>query len=210
MSEMTETCSPKSRQKRRLVLGVDTLTAIADRGYYKAEEVKACEDNNITLYIPKSDTSGSRAKGLFTKDKFIYIADVDEYECPAGERMTYRSTNSERGKLMRRYATRACVTCAIKDKCTTGKEYRVRRWEYEDVLDRAQDRLNANWGMMVIRSATVEHPFGTIKSWMGYTHFLTKTLAGVRTEMSLHVLAYNMKRIINIMGIGPLMEAMRA
>ncbi len=193
------------------VLGVDSLTAIADRGYYKGEEIKKCEDKNIILFIPKSDTSGNRAKDLFTKDKFIYIADVDEYECPAGARMTYRYTNEERGKSIRRYATPACTTCAIKDKCTTGKgARRMRRWEHEDVLDRAQERLNANWGMMVTRSATVEHPFGTIKSWMGYTHFLTKTLDGVRTEMSLHVLAYNMKRMINIMGIGPLMEAMRA
>ena len=194
----------------KAVLGVDALTAIADRGYYKGEEIKACEDNNITLYIPKSDTSGNRRKGLFTKDKYIYLADVDEYECPAGERMTYRYTNNEKGKLIRRYATPACAACAIKDKCTSGQEYRVRRWEHEDVLDKVQDRLNANWGMMVTRSATVEHPFGTIKSWMGYTHFLTKTLGGVRTEMALHVLAYNMKRMINIMGIGPLMEAMRA
>jgi transposase len=193
----------------KAVLGVDALTAIADRGYYKGEEIKACEDNNITLYIPKSDTSGNGRKGLFTKDKYIYLADVDEYECPAGERMTYRYTNNEKGKLIRRYATPACATCAIKDKCTSGQEYRVRRWEHEDVLDKVQDRLNANWGMMATRSATVEHPFGTIKSWMGYTHFLTKTLGGVRAEMSLHVLAYNMKRMINIMGIGPLMEAMR-
>jgi transposase len=193
------------------VLGVDTLTAIADRGYYKGEKIKECEDKNIIVFIPKSDTSGNRAKGLFTKDKFIYIADVDEYECPAGARMTYRYTNEERGKLIRRYATPACITCEIKVKCKTGNgARRMRRWEHEDVLDRAQERLNANWGTMVTRSATVEHPFGTIKSWMGYTHFLTKSLGGARTEMSLHVLAYNIKRMINIMGIGPLMEAMRA
>lgn len=195
----------------KAVLAVDALTVIADRGYYKGEEIKACEDTNITLYIPKSDTSGNRAKGTFTKDKFIYIADVDEYECPAGQRMTYRYSNEQKGKSIRYYATPACTACAIKGKCTTGKgARRMRRWEHEDVLDKVQDRLNANWGMMATRSATVEHPFGTIKSWMGYTHFLTKTLGGVRTEMSLHVLAYNMKRMISIMGIGPLMEAMRA
>jgi hypothetical protein len=193
------------------VLGVESLTAIADRGYYKGEEIKECEDKNITLFIPKSDTSGNRTKGLFYKDQFIYIKEVDEYECPAGARMTYRYTNEQKDKLIRYYATPACTTCAIKDKCTSSKQARrMRRWEYEDVLDRAQERLDANWGMMVTRSATVEHPFGTIKLWMGYTHFLTKTLGGVRAEMSLHVLAYNMKRMINIMGIGPLMQAMRA
>jgi transposase len=122
------------------VLGVDSLTAIADRGYYKSEEIKECEDNNIVLFIPKSDTSGNHAKNLFTKDKFIYLADVDEYGCPAGARMTYRYTNEEKGKLIRRYATPACTTCAIKHKCATGKgARRMRRWEYEDVLDRAQE-----------------------------------------------------------------------
>jgi transposase len=190
-------------------LGIDALRAIADRGYYKGEELKACEDANITVYIPKSHTSGNRAQGLFDKDRFIYKSEENEYECPAGERLKYRTTMKQDGKNIFRYWTSVCGKCAMKGNCTTGKERRVSRWEHEDVLDRAEDRLNANWEMMTIRSATVEHPFGTIKSWMGYTHFLTKTLGGVRTEMSLHVLAYNMKRMISIMGVGPLMEAMR-
>jgi len=118
----------------KAVLGVEALTAIADRGYYKGEEIKACEDNNITVYIPKSDTSGNRAKGTFTKDKFIYIADVDEYECPAGERMTYRYSNEQEGKSIRYYATPGCMTCEIKGKCTTSKQARrMRRWEHERI-----------------------------------------------------------------------------
>jgi hypothetical protein len=115
----------------------------------------------------------------------------------------------DNGKNIRRYWTSVCGRCALKEKCTKGKERRVSRWEHEDVLDRAQARLNANWDMMAVRSATVEHPFGTLKSWMGHTHFLTKTLARVKTEMSLHVLAYNMKRMIRIVGIKPMITAIQ-
>ena len=115
----------------------------------------------------------------------------------------------DKGKNILRYWASACGQCALKKKCTKGKERRVSRWEHEDVLDRVQDRLNANWNMMVVRSATVEHPFGTLKSWMGHTHFLTKTLARVQTEMRLHVLAYNMKRTIKIVGIKPLIKAIQ-
>jgi len=192
------------------VLDVDALEAIADRGYYKGEELKACEDANITTYIPKSHTSGNRAKGLFDKDRFIYKSEDNEYECPAEERLTFRTTMVQDGKKFFRYWTSVCGQCALKAECTTGKERRVSRWEHEDVLDRAEDRLKANWDMMTIRSATVEHPFGTLKAWMGHTHFLTKTLARVSTEMSLHVLAYNMKRMISIVGTKSLIEAMQS
>jgi hypothetical protein len=115
----------------------------------------------------------------------------------------------DKGKNIRRYWPSVCGQCALKKKCTKGKERRVSRWEHEDVEDRAQDRLNANWDMMAVRSATVEHPFGTLKSWMGHTHFLTKTLARARTEMSLHVLAYDMKRMIRIVGIKTMIEAIQ-
>lgn len=182
---------------------------VADRGYYKSEELKACEDASIITYVPKVRTSGNRAQGLFDKSRFIYNAADNEYECPAGERLIYRTTMVDKGKNILRYWTSVCGQCALKKKCTKGKERRVSRWEHEDVLDRAQDRLNANWNMMTVRSATVEHPFGTLKSWMGHTHFLTKTLTRVQTEMSLHVLAYNMKRMIRIVGIKPLIKALQ-
>jgi transposase len=193
----------------KAVLGVDTLRVAADRGYYKSEELKACEDDNIITYVPKNYTSGNRAQGLYDKASFIYIPEDDEYECPAGERLIYRTSMVDIGKQILRYWTSVCGQCALKSKCTTAKERRVSRWEHEDVLDRAQDRLNANWDMMAVRSATVEHPFGTLKSWMGHTHFLTKTLARVKTEMSLHVLAYNMKRMIRIVGIKTMIEAIQ-
>jgi hypothetical protein len=111
---------------------------------------------------------------------------------------------------MKRYWTSACSSCAIKGQCTTGKERRVSRWVHADVLDRAQARLDKKPDAMRTRRATVEHPFGTLKSWMGATHFQMKTLPRVSTEMSLHVLAYNMKRAINLLGSKEIMAAIRA
>ena len=141
---------------------------------------------------------------------FRYVADDDVYICPAGERLTYRFTNEENGLVLRRYWTNVCKACAIKDQCTTGKERRITRWEHEHLLEQVQARLDAHPEKMRQRRQTVEHPFGTIKMWMGATHFLMKRLKNVRTEMALHVLAYNLKRVMSIMGIGPLMAAIRA
>ena len=155
-------------------------------------------------------TSGLHAKGRFGKQDFVYVAADDVYLCPAGEQLPYRYTNEEDGKTLRRYWTTACQVCALKSKCTTGKERRISRWEHEAVLEAVQARLDRNPDKMRLRRQTVEHPFGTIKSWMGSTHFQMKTLKNVSTEMALHVLAYNMKRVMRILGVGGLMEAIRA
>ena len=192
------------------VLGVEKLEVVADRGYYKGEELLTCEEADITAYVPKPLTSGNKAKGLFDRSKFIYKPDDDEYECPAGERLTCRGTRLEKGKIMHRYYSSACPQCPIKSKCTTGIYRYFNRWEREDVMERAEARLEDNPEMMAIRRATVEHPFGTLKAWMGWTHFQTKTLDRVSTEMSLQILAYNMKRALNIMGARGLLEAMQA
>lgn len=186
------------------------LRVVADRGYYRGEEFLACDEANITAYVPKPDTSGNRAKGQFGRDDFHYIAKDDEYECPAGERLIYRFTREESGKMIRRYWTSACFGCPIKSKCTTGQYRRVSRWEHEAVVEAAEARLDQNPTVMRTRRAVVEHPFGTLKAWMGSTHFLTKTLDRVSTEMSLHVLAYNLKRVMRIKGIRPLIEAIQA
>ncbi len=130
--------------------------------------------------------------------------------CPAGERLTYHYTNEENGLTLHRYWTNVCQACPIKDRCTTGKERRITRWEHEAVLEAVQRRLDENPGAMRQRRETVEHPFGTIKAWMGATHFLMKRLRNVRTEMALSVLAYNLTRVMNIIGIRPLMAAIRA
>jgi transposase len=197
-------------KQAKSVLATEALTAVADRGYYRSEDIHECERANITSYLPKPQTSGNKAKGQFGREEFHYIAEDDEYECPAGQRLVRRATTQDKGKTMYRYWTSVCRQCPLKEQCTSGKERRVTRWEHEEVLEAAQARLDRNPDMMRIRRATVEHPFGTLKAWMGSTHFLTKTLDRVSTEMSLHVLAYNMKRMMNIIGTKPLIEAIRA
>jgi transposase len=189
-------------------LGSETLDVVADRGYYEGDNIKACEDADIAVTLPRPQTSGSKAEGRFGKQDFVYVAADDVYRCPAGEQLTYSYQSVERGKTIRRYWTNACKACALKAECTTGLERRISRWEHEAVLERVQSRLDHNPDAMRVRRSTVEHPFGTIKCWMGATHFLTMTLPKVATEMALNVLAYNMKRVIAIMGVGALLEAM--
>jgi transposase len=191
----------------KAVLQTDSLTVLADRGYYSGQELRSCEQNNIVTYVPNSATSNNKAKGQFDRSEFHYIAKDDEYECPAGERLIYRFTRTESDKEIRRYWSSSCPTCPIHAQCTTGKNRRVSRWVHEEVVERAAARLAAMPDAMHIRRATVEHPYGTLKGWMGSTHFLTKTLDHVSTEMSLHVLAYNMKRVINLIGTKRLLEA---
>ena len=191
------------------VLGVDELEAVADRGYYSGEEILECHKAGIAVTLPKPMTSGIEARGRFGKQDFVYLSDEDVYRCPAGEKLKYHYTNEERDQQLRRYWTNACRDCALKSGCTSGKERRITRWEHEYVLEAVQKRLDRNPQAMRVRRETVEHPFGTLKMRMGATHFLMKRLPKVATEMALHVLAYNLTRAINIIGIQPLMVAMR-
>jgi transposase len=200
--------SPMSK-KTKEDLGTDTLDVVADRGYFDSQEILACAQANITVTLPKPQTSGVKAKGRYGKQDFRYVAADDVYICPSGERLTYHFTNEEKGRTLRNYWTNACQDCAIKHLCTTGKERRIRRWEHEHVLEAVERRLDENPEKMRTRRQTAEHPFGTIKAWMGHTHFQMKTLKKVRAEMALHVLAYNIKRVINIMGAGPLIAAIK-
>jgi len=191
-------------------LGVDKLEAVADRGYFNSDEILKCEEAGITVTLPKPMTSNAKAEGRFGKQDFAYIEDEDVYRCPAGEKLKYHYTNEENGQKLRRYWTNACQHCALKSRCTTGKERRITRWEHEHVLEAVQRRLDKNPQAMRRRRETVEHPFGTLKMRMGATHFLMKRLPKVATEMALHVLAYNLTRVMNIVGIQPLMAAIRA
>jgi transposase len=200
--------SPMAKQAKEAI-GTEELEAVADRGYFKGEEIKACDDAKITTYLPKPNTSNNRAKGLYDKGDFIYKPEDDEYECPAGERLINRMhTEQDRMKLYRCWSS-ACGDCALKPQCTTGKERRVSRWEHEEVIEQLQARLDKHPEVMRIRRQTVEHPFGTIKAWMGSQHFKTKTLKRVSTEMSLHVLAYNLKRAISLFGVEGLILKMQ-
>jgi hypothetical protein len=182
-------------------IGTKRIEVVADRGYYSGTEILACEEAGIKTYVPKTVTSNSKAAGRFSKLDFVYIAKDDEYRCPAGQRLPFRHSTVEHGMKINVYYTSVCQSCALKSQCTTGTERRVRRWEHEAVLDAVQRRLDRKPDQMKVRRRTVEHIFGTLKHWMGSTHFLMKSLAKVGTEMSLHVLAYNLKRVMQILGI---------
>ena len=191
-------------------MGVAGLNALADRGYYKGLEIKACEDAGIRTYLPKTNTSGNRAKGLYVKDDFRYSPEEDVYHCPAGDTLKWRMTTLEKGQNLHRYWSSNCQSCHLKAKCTPSQQQRVTRREHQEVLKRVEKRLAREPEKMRIRSQTVEHPFGTLKHWMGAGHFQMTTLEHVSTEMSLHMLAYNMKRVINIIGIKALLEGITA
>jgi len=191
-------------------MGQPDLMVLADRGYFNGEEIRRCEQAGFTPMVPKPLTSNSKAQGRFDKRDFVYNARRDEFRCPAGKRAIWRMATVEKGQTLHRYWSSDCPTCPIKNRCTPAPYRRITRWEHEAVLDTMQQRLDRIPQASIWRRRTVEHPFGTIKAWMGATHFLTKTLPKVRTEMSLHVLAYNMKRAISILGARTLMQAMRA
>jgi transposase len=197
-------------KQAKVTLEATNLDVIADRGYFSGEEILECDRAGITVTLPKPMTSNAKAEGRFGKQDFRYVTEEDVYVCPAGERLAYHYTTEENGMVLLRYWTNACQNCTIKHRCTTAKERRITRWEHENILEAVQRRLDEHPEKMRQRRETVEHPFGTIKARMGATHFLTKTLPRVASEMALHVLAYNLTRVMNIMGIGPLMAAIRA
>ena len=198
-------------QAAKDVFEVDTIDVVADRGYFSSKEILASHTAGITATIPKTNTSPNRKKGLYDKADFRYDAEEDVYRCPAGQKLTYRTTmKDDNGLMFRRYWFNRCLVCPLHALCTTGNERRVARWEHEHLLDDMQARLDKNPEAMRQRRSTVEHPFGTIKAWMGETHFQMKRLKNVSTEMALHVLAYNLTRVLNIIGVKALMRAIAA
>jgi len=196
--------------KAKAAMGVDALDVLADRGYFAGEEILACEAIGVTPFVPKPFTSGAKADGRFGKQDFVYIPDQNVYRYPAGQLLPHHMTTVEKGLVLHRYWDRAsCQACPLKPQCTPSIERRVTRWEHEAVIDAMQRRLDLAPYSMRARRRIVEHPFGTIKAWMGSTHFLMKRLKNVRTEISLHVLAYNLKRVMAILGTKPLIAAMQ-
>src|SRR5687767_200857 len=196
-------------KRAKAVLGAEMLEAVADRGYFNGEEILACEQAGITVTLPKPMTSGAKAEGRFGKQDFVYKPEEDVYHCPAGETLKYYYTNVENGLTLRCYRTTACPSCTIKSHCTPAKQRRITRWEHEHILEAVQRRLDENPKAMRQRRETVEHPFGTIKARMGATHFLMKTLPRVSGEMALHVLAYNLTRVMNLIGSKTLAAAIK-
>lgn len=195
-------------KQARQAIGAEELTVVADRGYFKGEQILECTNAGITPLVPKTLTSNSRAEGRFDKQDFIYVAADDEYRCPAGQRAIRRFTTVEKGLTIHKYWSSACPRCPIRAQCTTGDYRRITRWEHEAVMEAMQDRLDRQPDIMRVRRRTAEHPFGTLKLWMGASHFLTRTLKHVRTEMSLHVLAYNLKRVMRILGVGEMLRVL--
>jgi transposase len=200
--------SRMARQAKETI-ETDELNVIADRGYFNGDEILACEQAGITPYVSKPMTSEAKAHGRFDKADFVYDPKGDEYRCPAGSRLIWRFATMEGGHLNHRYWSSDCPRCSIREKCTPSQQRRVTGWEHEASLDAMQRRLDMRPEAIKLRRQTVEHPFGTIKFWMGARHFLTRTLNRVNTEMSLHVLAYNMKRVMQIMGVKGLIAAMQ-
>jgi len=197
-------------KEAKSALKAGKLDVIADRGYFNGAELLTCHKDGITATVPRPETSGNRKKGMFVKADFIYDAEADTYTCPAGKALTYRYTREERGLMHRRYWQNDCQHCRLKARCTTGKERRITRWEHEHLIEAMYARMDETPDLMRTRRSTVEHPFGTIKAWMGATHFQMRRMRNVRTEMALHVLAYNIKRMINMIGVGSLLKAMTA
>lgn len=200
----------KMAKRSKAILGVEKLDVLADRGYYNGLEILACDEDDIKTYLPKTLTSGNKAAGLYDRSDFIYDKKTDTYRCPADQVLKRRSKTTDGEKVMFRYyaSSLTCGRCPKKQNCTTATERRVNRWEHEEVIDELDKRMANEPERMGRRRSTVEHPFGTIKSWMGHTHFQTKTMERVGTEMSLHVLSYNLKRVISLLGVQNLITAM--
>ena len=163
-------------------------------GYYDCGEVKQCEEDEITVYMEKPPVKQSN--GLFTKDAFSYNPEKDVYICPAGEELGYRCEVKEKERQVKYYDTTACQKCLIKSRCTKGKKRRIKRLVDEEVVERMSARVRAGPDKLRLRKQLVEHPFGTIKRSMGHGYFLMKAVEGWN-EMSLTLMAYNMKRVIN-------------
>ena len=161
-------------------------------------------------FLGRAENKSPLPTAFLGKQDFRYVAEDNVYICPAGERLGHSFTTQELGLVLHRCLTNVCQHCAIKHRGTTGKERRITRWEHEHILEAVQRRLDEHPEKMRQRRETVEHPFGTLKMRMGATHFLMKTLPRVASEMALHVLAYNLTRVMNIIGIQPLTAAMRA
>src|SRR5256712_13238366 len=189
-------------------LEAKNLKVVADKGYYNGKEVLACDTIGVTAYVSKPLTSANTARGLYGKESFKYDARQNCYICPAGEKLTYRFATNEKGRAIYYYRASGCKSCPLKVKCTRNKENRtITRLAAEEVQERMAERVAANLQIMRRRKAIIEHCFGTIKRSLGYDYFLCRGMRHVTTEVNLTVLAYNFTRVMNLIGVPKLMEA---
>jgi transposase len=213
--EVTNTGGDRSQlatmaKQARDAMGTEDFTAIPDPGYFKGEEILECHQSGIQVILPKPQTSGSQVQGRFGKWNFYFVAEDDTYRSPAGERLTWRITTQEKGQTLHRYWSSACPHCEIKVQRRPSPYRRVTRWQHEAVLEAVQARLYRDPAKTRTHCETAEHPFGTIKVWMGAAHYLLNGLPKFKTAMSLHVLAYNLKRGMNTLGVASLIPAVQA
>ena len=199
--------------KAKETLGVDKLKVVADSGYCNAKEIEACEEANIEAYTPKINTSNCEKKGLYGKERFRYDAEEDCYYCPAGNKLPFRFKGLEKRRNKRRnvlyYVGESCQTCSEKPLCTESKDpRRISRCPEEGAIDRMQERIKQHPEIMKKRTQIAEHPFGSIKFWNHQNYFLMKGLENVKAEFSLSTLAYNIRRVINTIGVHKMIEAL--
>jgi transposase len=192
-------------------LGVEEFEAIADAGYYKSGEIHRCEKNGIICYVPEPEKSQNKKDGLYTNKDFRYDAEQDCYHCPAGQSLTKRGSFVKGNRNMTEYGTSACHGCLVRSACTHKKHggRRIYRWEHESIVDALRERMEQHPEKMQLRKELVEHPFGTMKQWMGHGSFLMRGLEKVSTEFSLTVLAYNIKRVLSILGVNRLIAVLK-
>jgi transposase len=214
--EVTNDCNDVQQlgpmaQQAKAALQVEELDVVVDAGYFEGNALKQCEDEQITVYVPVPQSKEAKRLGIFELDQFAYEAERDVYICPQNEELTHTFNRRKRNKLYKVYTTRACAQCPLRVQCTTNKQGRqIDRWEHHEVVDRLHERNRSQPAMMKKRMAIAEQPFGTIKSAMNQGYFLLKGIAKVRTETSLTVLAYNMKRVINVLGVREMLSRLQA
>src|ERR671938_570011 len=206
MGLLTETAEPAKE-----ILSVERIDVIADKGYFKIEDIEACEKAGMAPYVPRPQRGPSDSAGLLRKDEFKYDPETDSFTCPAGQRLTPYASSTLRQLKKINYANRkACRDCPLRSRCTDNQFRTVSRLENEAVLDRMQERLAKRPEVLNQRRETVEHPFGSIKQWMNQGAFLMRGLEKVRGEFSLTALAYNLRRVLNLVGFDLLMAAVAA
>jgi hypothetical protein len=193
-------------------LGVKEVTVLADGGYFDGNTIKECEEAGITTYLPLPQSGAATKQGVFTADRFMYDELRDVYVCPQGEELTFRGLENAHDKEYRIYRTNACDTCPLRAQCTTSKKHgrRMRRWVDQAVLERLKERIRGQPELLKERKKLAEHPFGTIKRAMDQGYFLMRGMKKVTTETSLTVLGYNLKRVINIMGVEKMLTSMQS
>lgn len=199
----------KMAKQAKDTLEAEELKVVADMGYSHGKEIKACEEAGIEPYVATPVTSANRKLGLYGKEQFIYDPEKDVYRCPSGQELTYRFDTHELGRHIRYYTTSTCRDCEVRSKCTRNKSgRRITRWIDEEIIEQMQKRIEENPELMKKRKQIVEHPFGTIKHWNDQGHFLMRGLEKVKAEIGLSALAYNIKRVINILGVTKMIEAL--